>query len=151
MKFANTAWDTMRRHGEQSYPHECCGVLLGHTIADGERLAVEAVPCRNARTDSPESRYSIDPRDLIRIQLDSREDGLEILGFYHSHPDHPPEASPTDLAEAYWFGCSYVITSVLNGRADETRSFLLRGHGDEKQLEEEQLGLGEPSQRSVRM
>lgn len=139
LQFLKTAWDIMRRHGEQTYPHECCGVLLGKPSASGQRVVLEAVACRNAHTDSPQSRYSIDPRDLIRIQLDSREQGLEILGFYHSHPDHPAETSPTDLEEACWFGRSYVITTVVNGRATETRSFLLRGPDDNKHFDEEQI------------
>src|SRR5437868_2762458 len=91
-------WDDLRRHGEESYPHECCGVLLGHF--DGERNVVKAVVrCTNARTDSPRNRYSIDPRELVNIQKRARERGCEIVGFYHSHPDHPAQWSPTDLAE----------------------------------------------------
>lgn len=148
--FANTAWEKMRRHGEQSYPQECCGVLLGNTRGGGERLVLRAEPCRNACTGTLHNRYSIDPRDLIRIQFDSREEGLEILGFYHSHPDHPAAWSPTDLQEAYWIGRSYVITSVLNGRAEETSSFVLHGHDDNKRFEREQVCISDSPRQSVR-
>jgi proteasome lid subunit RPN8/RPN11 len=76
--------------------------------------------------------------------LDAREDGLEILGFYHSHPDHPARWSQTDLAEAHWFGCSYVITSVEGGHAQVTNSFLLTGDEEEsKRLEDEHIEVVE--------
>jgi proteasome lid subunit RPN8/RPN11 len=139
LKISKAALDHLRAHGEQTYPHECCGVLLGQDNG-GERIVTRAVTCGNTRTDSPENRYNIDPKDLIRIQLDAREDGLDILGFYHSHPDHPARWSTTDLAEAHWIGCSYVITSVNRGNAELTNSFLLTGDTEEtKRLEEEPI------------
>lgn len=139
LKIEQSAYDFLRLHGERTYPHECCGVLLGQTEGE-ERTVVQAKPCGNTRTDSPENRYNIDPKDLIRIQLDAREDGLDILGFYHSHPDHPARWSVTDLAEAHWIGCSYVITSVSRGRAEITNSFLLTGDSEEtKRLESEPI------------
>ena len=75
------------------------------------------------------NRYHIDPKELIRIQREGRERGEDIVGFYHSHPDHPAHWSPTDLAEAHWLGCSYVITSVEKGNAAVTNSFELKGSG----------------------
>src|SRR5436305_1063787 len=81
----------------------------------------------NTRDDSPHNRYNIDPKDLVRIQREGRERGEDIVGFYHSHPDHPAHWSSTDLAEAHWFGCSYVITSVAKGKAEATNSFQLEG------------------------
>src|SRR5204862_1515819 len=63
----------------------------------------------NTRTDSPQNRYNIDPKELVHIQREGREREEDIIGFYHSHPDHPAQWSKTDLAEAHWFGCSYVI------------------------------------------
>ena len=122
--------DALRRHGEETYPYECCGVMLGRT--EGEERVVEAVlRAGNTRVDSPHNRYHIDPRELVRIQRESRERGLDIVGFYHSHPDHPARWSQTDLAEAHWIGCSYVITGVEQGRAAVTNSFLLEGTGEE--------------------
>jgi proteasome lid subunit RPN8/RPN11 len=97
-----------------------------------------AVPCANTRSDSPRNRYGIDPRELIRIQREGRERSEDIVGFYHSHPDHPARWSPTDLAEAHWIGCSYLITSVEKGSATITNSFQLEGsdEGDKKFVEE---------------
>jgi proteasome lid subunit RPN8/RPN11 len=132
-------YQALRDHGEETYPHECCGVLLGRTDG-GDRAVTSIVRCGNTRTDSPQNRYHIDPRELIAIQRQGRERGEDIVGFYHSHPDHPARWSQTDLAEAHWIGCSYVITSVGKGAAQITNSFLLVGADEtEKRLEDEEL------------
>jgi len=129
--------DALRQHGEETYPHECCGVLLGR-MDGNERVVTSVARAGNTRTDSAHNRYNIDPKDLIRIQREGRERGEDIIGFYHSHPDHPARWSPTDLAEAHWFGCSYVITSVEKGNAAITNSFELTGtdEGDKKLADE---------------
>lgn len=131
LKITKPEYDALRSHAEQAYPEECCGVLLGRVHED-HRMALATVTCGNVRSDSPRDRYAIDPRDMVRIQREGRECGLEIVGFYHSHPDHPAEYSATDLAEAHWLGCSYVITSVEQGRAAQTHSFLLTGSSEEE-------------------
>ena len=119
-------FEALSAHGEAAYPQECCGVLLG--IAEGETRRVAAVvKAANARTDSPANRYGIAPEELVRIQREARERELDIVGFYHSHPDCAAQWSATDLAEAHWLGCSYVITSVVDGQAVETRAFALTG------------------------
>ncbi|MGZ4733454.1 MAG: Mov34/MPN/PAD-1 family protein [Terriglobales bacterium] len=134
LKLPQSAYSSLRRHGEETYPHECCGVLLGQMADDGLRTVISVVRAGNTRTDSAHNRYSIDPRELVRIQREGRERGEDIIGFYHSHPDHPAQWSQTDLAEAHWFGCSYVITSVEKGKAVLTNSFELTGtdEGDKK-------------------
>ncbi len=137
-------YNTLRAHGEETYPHECCGVLLGHASADGN--AVEAaVRAGNTRTDSAHNRYHIAPGELIRIQREAREKGWDIVGFYHSHPDHPAHWSPTDLDEAHWLGCSYVITAVEQGRAVQTNSFRLQGATeDDKRFDDEAVKVELP-------
>jgi len=130
LRISTADYQDIRRHGEETYPHESCGILTGHF--EGEMRTVQSiVPCANAQVDSPQSRYNIDPHQLVRAQREARERGLDIIGFYHSHPDHPPEWSPTDLEEAHWVGCSYVITSVEKGQATTTNSFELRGATEE--------------------
>ena len=124
---SHSAYASLRQHGEETYPHECCGVLLGRFEDDGAKRATSVARCGNTREDSPHNRYNIDPRELIRIQREGRERGEDIVGFYHSHPDHPAHWSTTDLAEAHWIGCSYVITSVEKGKAAATKSFELMG------------------------
>lgn len=141
LRIHKSAYDQLRQHGEETYPHECCGVLLGQINGNG-RVVTAIARCGNTRTDSPQNRYHIDPRELVRIQREGRERDEDILGFYHSHPDHPAHWSKTDLAEAHWFGCSYVITSVEQGKAVATNSFLLDGIGEEdKQLQNETIEL----------
>lgn len=136
-------WEEIRRHGEEAYPHECCGVLLGK-MEEGRNVVETTVRCGNTRDDSPHNRYNIDPRELVRAQREGRERGYEIVGFYHSHPDHPAHWSATDLAEAHWIGCSYVITSVDNGKAGTTKSFVLAGTLEEdKRFEDEELMVEE--------
>jgi proteasome lid subunit RPN8/RPN11 len=93
------------------------------------------LPVGNTRLDSAHNRYNIEPVDLLRAQREGRARGIDIVGFYHSHPDHPAFWSPTDLAEAHWYGCVYVITSVEGGsttpKAHTTNSFLLTGAGED--------------------
>ena len=119
----------LRMHGEETYPHECCGVLLGRMDGD-QRIVTSIARCGNTRDDSPHNRYHIDPRELVEIQRESRKRGEDIIGFYHSHPDHRARWSQTDLAEAHWYGCSYAITSVKKGKAETTTSFELSGNDE---------------------
>src|SRR5260370_10989560 len=134
---------SLRRHGEETYPHECCGVLLGQFDDNGSKTVSRIARCGNTREDSPHNRYHIDPRELVKMQREGRERGEDIVGFYHSHPDHPAQWSPTDLAEAHWFGCSYVITSVEKGKAVLTNSFELSGSDEsDKQLVDEKIEVG---------
>ena len=139
LKINRALYDSLRQHGEETYPHECCGVLLGH-ISDSGRVVTSVARCGNTREDSPQNRYNIDPKELIRIQREGRNRDEDIVGFYHSHPDHPPQWSKTDFAEAHWYGCSYVITSVAMGRADTTNSFELTGMDEnEKKFVDEKI------------
>jgi proteasome lid subunit RPN8/RPN11 len=130
LKINDMVYTQIRKHGEETYPHECCGVLLGKAL-DGINEVEVAARAGNTRTDSAHNRYHIAPQELISIQRQARESGLDILGFYHSHPDHPAHWSATDLQEAHWLGCSYVITSVEKGVAKQTNSFFLAGIGEE--------------------
>ncbi len=141
LKIAKQQYAALRQHGEETYPHECCGSLLGSM--DGETRVVSSIErAGNTRTDSPHNRYHIDPKELVRIQRQGRERGEDIVGFYHSHPDHPARWSPTDLAEAHWIGCSYVITSVEKGKAAITNSFELAGADEaDKRFVDEQIAI----------
>jgi len=115
--------DRMTAHGEDTYPHECCGFLIGRR--DGERKRVEEVrPAGNARDDSPQNRYLIQPEEMLRAERDARRAGQEILGFYHSHPDVPARPSEYDREHA-WPVYSFVIMSVNQGRATEMHSWVL--------------------------
>jgi proteasome lid subunit RPN8/RPN11 len=137
LRIPGEVYEAIRRHGERTYPHECCGVLLGKSM-DAGSVVESAVEAENTRSDSAHNRYNIAPQELVRIQRQGRERGLDIVGFYHSHPDHPAQWSKTDFKEAHWIGCSYVITSVEQGTATVTNAFLLAGTTEEDKRFEDQ-------------
>ena len=130
---------SIRTHAVREYPNECCGVLLGRS--DGMTKDVsEIVPLRNLRHDfaraqellpledpgreSEKNRFLIDPQEQLQVERDARERGLDVLGYYHSHPDHPARPSNYDREHAWpWY--SYVIVSVERGEARELTSWVL--------------------------
>lgn len=140
LKISQADYELMRWEAEHRYPQECCGVLLGSSL-DGCRTVSLAIACDNQQSD-PQRRYTIAPEQLIAIQKLARTRHESIIGFYHSHPDQEPRFSPTDLAEAHWFDCSYVITGVNQGRAAKTESFVLTGTEENKNFEAEEIWLG---------
>jgi proteasome lid subunit RPN8/RPN11 len=143
LRLTRTVYDEIRAHGEGTYPNECCGALLG-TAAEDTWTVVASVRAGNTRTDSAHNRYNISPLELVRIERDARRQGLGIAGFYHSHPDHPAQWSTTDLAEAHWLGCCYVITAVAKGKAALTNSFRLAGATEEdKAFEQDTIEIDE--------
>ena len=144
LKIVQAVYEEIRAHGEETYPHECCGALLGRPTASGWQIEA-SVKAGNTRTDSAHNRYSIAPVELVNIEREARAKGLNIGGFYHSHPDHPAQWSSTDFAEAHWLGCSYVITAVAEGKAAATNSFLLAGMTEEdKHFETERIEINAP-------
>lgn len=120
MRITLTALDDIRAHGAEGYPHEICGFMLGPR---GERTATEARRARNIVVERARDRYEIDPRDHIRIQREADAEGLDIVGYYHSHPDHPAQASRFDTERA-WAGYVYLIVSVVNGEPVDANGFL---------------------------
>lgn len=138
LRLPHAVYQAIRARGEQTYPNECCGALLGELTPEGWLIRA-AIPATNARADSAHNRYSISSAELVKIERDARRQGLNIAGFYHSHPDHPALWSATDLAEAHWLGCSYVITEVVRGKAAVTNSFLLAGSTEEEKYFEQEM------------
>lgn len=145
LKISPSDYDAIRRHGEETYPNEGCGILIG-TIQGPTRTVRSTIRCNNI-SGSAQTRYDIDPRELIRAQREAHVRGLDVVGFYHSHPDHPARWSPTDLKQAHWIGCSYVITAIDNGIATGTSSFVLTGKLEEDKafVEEELVVSPEPT------
>jgi proteasome lid subunit RPN8/RPN11 len=113
----------IRRHGEADYPAEACG-LIGGALESDRKIALQLVPLTNQRTDAARNRYLIDPVSFRRAQERLDRDGLEVIGVYHSHPDHAPAPSPFDREHA-WPWLSYVIVGVGQGRAEELKSWVL--------------------------
>lgn len=139
LKLSQHHLDTLRQHGVREYPSECCGVLLGK--ANGVHKEVsDVVPLKNLRHDpergqallpvddpgreTDRNRFLIDPLDQLRVEKDARARGLDVLGYYHSHPDHPARPSNYDREHAWpWY--SYVILSVGRGAAQELTCWVL--------------------------
>ena len=115
-------YEAMRAHGEESYPQECCGVLLGAQGPDGWQVLALL---RAGNAEGSRNRYRIAPEELVEMAREAGARGLAMAGFYHSHPDHPAWWSESDLAEAQWPGCAYVVTAVDEGKAQATHAFLL--------------------------
>lgn len=114
--------DQIRKHGEKTYPYECCGFLLG--TREGEtNLLGEAYPAENERQESRETRYLITPEQYKRADDYARSRRLGIIGYYHSHPDHPAAPSGYDLDHSCWPGESYIIVAVERGKAAALKSF----------------------------
>lgn len=125
-----SAFKSLRAHGENAYPIESCGALLGNLKGQNWHID-EAIEASNIRTDSAQTRYQIAPAEVVKIEREARQKGLAIAGFYHSHPDSPANWSITDLHEAHWHGCIYIITSVQQSIASETKAYLLAGSSEE--------------------
>jgi proteasome lid subunit RPN8/RPN11 len=116
--------ERMRGHGEETYPHECCGFMLG-TAEDGLQTITEIRRQENERTDSKENRFVISPDQFRAAEKYARKNGLLLVGIYHSHPDSPARPSEYDRDHAWpWF--SYVIISVKGGKAVESNAWQLR-------------------------
>ena len=109
----------IRRHGAETYPNECCGAL----IADGDRI-VEAFRLPNTTAEGPRRRFMIGPQDYRLAEARASERQGTLAGFYHSHPDHPPRPSATDLAQA-WPNLTYIIVAVREGTPEDLKSWRL--------------------------
>jgi proteasome lid subunit RPN8/RPN11 len=114
------ALEAIQAHGADGYPNEICGFMLGPK-GDGE--VTEVRPARNLIVERARDRYEIDPRDHIRVQREADAAGLDIVGYYHSHPDHPAQASRFDTERA-WAGYVYLIISVQDGQPVDANAFV---------------------------
>jgi proteasome lid subunit RPN8/RPN11 len=113
----------MHAHGERDYPYECCGMMLGRDDGEGRKTVVETYPISNAREEEAKrNRFLIRPEELMRGEKYARGKGLDVVGFYHSHPDDVAVPSQYDLEHA-WPAYSYIVMSVEKGRAVDLRSW----------------------------
>jgi proteasome lid subunit RPN8/RPN11 len=114
--------EKIRQHGAETYPHECCGALLGRD--DTAREILGLFPLVNRRDDSPRNRFSVTADDVRDAEKAARQQGLDVVGWYHSHPDHPARPSQYDRDHAWpWY--SYIIVSVAEGKPQEMTSWRL--------------------------
>lgn len=129
------AVEAIRAHGIETYPDECCGALLGPKAG----TIVEAYALPNETSGERRRRFLIGPDEYRTAETRAADTGLELLGFYHSHPDHPAVPSPFDLDHA-WPNLSYIIVSIKQRRADEMRSWRLKA--DRSGYDEEEIVRG---------
>ena len=125
--------DDIEAHGKEGYPNEVCGIILGVSGSEGNK-ALQVRRAANLNNNRAHDRYELDPQDLLKAEKDARDKGLEIIGFYHSHPDHPDVPSEFDRERA-WPSYSYIISSIMGGKEASTKSWLLN---DESQAFEEE-------------
>lgn len=134
--------EKIRRHAVETYPNECCGALLGRDAGseggvEGPREILELFPLINRREDSPQNRFSLTPKDVIDADEWAQSRGLDVIGWYHSHPDHPAKPSEYDREYAWpWY--SYIIVSVQKGIPEEMTSWRLeddRGGYSQERIE----------------
>ena len=128
-----TLGESLNAFVRQGYPRETCGLLLGVRRGD-EHVVSQVLRARNLNVERAEDRYELDPEDFLSADREARAAGLDIVGIWHSHPDHPARPSATDRDGA-WPGWSYVIVSVGREGVREIRSWRLNG-GD---FEEEEI------------
>jgi proteasome lid subunit RPN8/RPN11 len=147
LKLSAEIAEKIRSHGAETYPHECCGALLGRDAATppgtastsalqvAAREVLGLFPLVNRRDDSPRNRFSVTADDVRDAEKAAREKGLDVVGWYHSHPDHPAKPSQYDRDHAWpWY--SYIIVSVVNGEPQEMTSWRLRDDRTEFACEE---------------
>jgi proteasome lid subunit RPN8/RPN11 len=121
----------LRRLAALSYPLEGCGILIGRLPGEaGEPLVVDAIPGRNLVQDRAHDRYELDPLDILAAERRARQHGMDVVGFWHTHPDHPAEPSRFDTERA-WADYVYVICSTARPGVTDTRWWRLRGEGGE--------------------
>lgn len=115
-------WLAMVLHAERTYPNECCGVMMGR-IEGTNKYVTEALPLENVFAGAQGERYEVRPEDLLTAERTARDNGLDLVGIFHSHPDCAAYFSTTDLKNSCpWY--SFVVLSVNNGKFDHANSFL---------------------------
>jgi proteasome lid subunit RPN8/RPN11 len=120
--------EKIRAHGAETYPHECCGALLGRDNDPREILGLFSLI--NRRDDSPRNRFSVNAQDVLDAEKSARQQGLDVVGWYHSHPDHPARPSDYDRDHAWpWY--SYVIVSVVQGQPQDMTSWRLNDNREQ--------------------
>ena len=129
-----TLLEEIRAHGRDTYPEECCGGLLGHRGEPARLSRVERID--NVRDENRARRYEVSPQDYLRLERLAAEHGTELLGFYHSHPDHPAVPSTYDREHAFPF-FHYLVCAVASGRPGEITAWVLsedRGEFDREEI-----------------
>src|SRR5260370_24726071 len=135
----------IRQHGERDYPFECCGLMLGRFEGEGRKIVTETYSISNAREEEAKrNRFLIRPEELMRGEKYAREKRLDVVGFYHSHPDERAVPSKYDLDHA-WPSYSYIVVAVEKGHAADLRSWEIvpdRSRFNEEEITPSPIGRG---------
>ncbi|MCU1267615.1 MAG: putative metal-dependent protease of the superfamily [Acidobacteria bacterium] len=124
-------------HGERDYPYECCGLLIGRFSEHDGKVVIETYPISNAREEAAKrNRFLIRPEELLQGEQYALKRNLDIVGFYHSHPDHPAVPSQYDLEHA-WPAYSYIVVAVRDGKQEDFRSWEMEA--DRSRFNEEEI------------
>lgn len=132
LEYSHELFDAMVAHLESCYPHEGCGIIAGVSRAEGKRVAIIR-PATNLNNERAHDRYEMDMQEYLKLQDEVDGSTNEIIGFFHSHPDHPAAPSETDrvrAVEAYGYGYSYVIVAIHNGKLKLATSWVLNDDND---------------------
>ena len=122
IRIGGEAWQVMRAHAEAIFPNECCGAMLGRNDGETKHVTV-ALPLENVHAGPRVTRYELRPEDLLRAEKEARGRGMDLIGIFHSHPNHDAYFSETDLKNSCtWY--SFVVLSVKDGQFDHAKSFL---------------------------
>ena len=119
-----THLNEIHRHGVEAYDEECCGAMLGSVNPNGEKQIIKLVRIENNSSEHRHRRFEVTPKDYQELEKKAKDEELTLLGFYHTHPNCPAQASETDLAYAWPF-FSYIILSVCDRVPKEINSFVL--------------------------
>ncbi|MFQ5664770.1 MAG: Mov34/MPN/PAD-1 family protein [Terriglobia bacterium] len=147
LRISETLLEQIRQHGQRTYPDECCGALLGVAGEDGTKEVRALLPLDNRREgEAARTRFLVTAEDYRTAERAARDQGMEIVGFYHSHPDHPARPSEFDREHALpWY--SYLVVRVAGGAPQEATSWVLAD--DRSQfLQEEMRSRAEPDRRA---
>ncbi len=128
IRLSNAQVAEIKEHGVRDFPHECCGVILGD-FENGAKIVRELRPLSNVHEDGHERRYLVSPDEMLALMQEERRTKRKILGFYHSHPNHPSYPSDYDRDWASpWY--TYIIISILDGKPDLMTAWLLQDDRD---------------------
>ena len=138
LEIDNDKLSYIKEQVKKSYPHECCGLLVG--INTSERRVVEVCPVQNKNFERAHDRYVIETRDFEKVDKEAAKKGFQIIGVYHSHPDHPavPSVHDTEQVCSNWF-LSYIIVAIEKGDKIDVKSWVF--NEEKKQFEEEEIKL----------
>lgn len=146
MRISRDLLDKICRHGEQAYPEECCGIMLGDA-SERDTVVKDIVEIENSQDENRRRRFLVTPEQYRRAEGMADERGMSLLGFYHTHPDHPAAPSAFDTDHALpWF--TYVIMSVVRGQAATTTAWVLQE--SRKQFDERPLEVFSPKGQTAK-